>query len=83
MHHCPCFSSFRAPSASLSCAGKLQDLLMALEKFRLGLEEALDDTLHELARLVLELSLGWAEDLLKDADELGCEALYGRLVGFV
>ncbi|ROV92110.1 hypothetical protein VSDG_07545 [Cytospora chrysosperma] len=44
---------------------------MALEKFRLGLEEALDDTLHELARLVLELSLGWAEDLLKDADELG------------
>jgi hypothetical protein len=56
---------------------------MALEKFWLGLEEALDNTLHELARLVLELSLGWAEDLLKDANELGCEALYGRLVGFV
>lgn len=62
---------------------KLQHLLVALEELGLGLEKALHDTLHNLPRLVLELVLGWAENLLKHANELGREALDSGLVGFV
>lgn len=84
-YHCPSFSFLfsRTSSTSSSRAGKLDDLLVALEQLWLRLEEAVDNSLHKLPRLVLELLLGRAEDLLKDADEFGCETLYSRLVGFV
>lgn len=68
---------------SLGSTGQFQDLLVALEELRLCLEKALDDVLHQLASLVLELILGWAEDLLKNDDKLGCQALDGGLVGLV
>lgn len=67
----------------LCCASQLQHLLVALEELRLGLEQALHDTLDHLPRLVLELLLRRAENLLEHADELGCEALNRGLVGFV
>lgn len=68
---------------SLCGACELQHLLVALEKLGFGLEEALHDVLHQLARLILELDLGRAKDLLEDHDELGGQALDGGLVGFV
>lgn len=56
---------------------------MALEQLWLGLVQTLDDALHELACLVLELLLGRAQHLLEDPDELGCQALDSGLIGFV
>lgn len=71
------------PFSVSCCASKLQHLLVALEELRLGLEEALYDALHNLARLVLHLILGRTEDLFEHADELGRQALDCGLVGFV
>lgn len=56
---------------------------MALEELWFGLEEALHNALHNLARLILQLILGRAEHLFKNADELGRQALDSGLVGFV
>lgn len=70
-----------APSLCGAC--KLQHLLVALEQLWLGLEQALHDVLHQLARLLLELVLGRAQDLLKHHNELGRQALDSGLVCFV
>lgn len=56
---------------------------MTLEELGLGLKKALYNTLHNLPRLVLELILRRAENLLKHTDELRREALDSGLVGFV
>lgn len=56
---------------------------MALEEFWLSLEQTLDDILHKLACLVLELFLRRAQDFLEDNNELWCQALDGGLIGLV
>lgn len=76
-------SLYSVTRPNLGSPGKLQGLLMALEEFGLGFEQALDDALQDLARLVLELVLWRAKDLLEHADKLGCQALDGGLVGLV
>lgn len=68
---------------SLGSAGELQDLFVALEELWLGFEQALDDVLHKLAGLILELFLRRAQDFLKDNNELWCQALDGGLIGLV
>lgn len=77
------FSTGSSLVISSSRTGNLQHLLVALEQLWLGLVQALDNALHELARLVLELLLGRAQHLLEDPNELRCQALDSRLVGFV
>lgn len=56
---------------------------MALEEFRLCLEKALNNVLHQPPCLILELVLRRAQDFLEDDDELRCQALDGGLIGLV
>lgn len=68
---------------NLGRPGKFHNLLMTLEQLRLSLVQALYDAMHDLARLVRQLILRRAENLLENADEFGSEALDSGLVALV
>ncbi len=61
-------------------ASQLQDVGVAVEKSLVGVVQKKDNLVDDLARFVIELLCGRAENRLEDGDQLRGELLYGGLI---